>query len=72
MEISTYVIGFNPLDKRWCEVKAVYDSCIKACIEVPLEVYNFFNGNPNKLSGITVYIDEIPNDVKIIRFIDSW
>jgi hypothetical protein len=42
--MSTHVIGFVPPDERWQEMKAVWDACKAAAIDVPAEVENFFDG----------------------------
>lgn len=57
MGISLYVRGFRPPDEKWHQMKAVWDSCEAAGIEVPDEVDGFFceedEGKPDP-QGITV------------------
>ena len=51
MSMSTHIIGFIPPDKKWKEMKAIYDACVKANIEVPEAVNEFFNGYPPDPKG---------------------
>ena len=53
MSMSTYVIGFQSPDEKWQRMKAVWDACEKADIEVPQEVRDFFDGEPDE-KGVTV------------------
>jgi hypothetical protein len=43
MSMTTTVRGFRPPDEKWKKMKAVWDSCQKAGIEVPDDVQAFFN-----------------------------
>ena len=89
MGMSTWVKGIRPPDDKWKKMKAIWDACDKADIDVPDEVDDFFEGEPpdekgvvvdikehryseNSRAGIEVYIDELPKDVKIIRFVNAW
>lgn len=54
MGMSTNVKGFKPPGEKWQQMKAVYDACMAANIEVPGEVSGYFeNGTPDP-SGVEV------------------
>lgn len=93
MSMSTSVKGFRPPDERWHKMKAIYDSCRAADIEVPDEVLAFFNyikpddrgmevdimdtcvthyNDHEGRVGYDVDIRNLPKDVYIIRFYNSW
>jgi len=57
MGMSTHVIGFRPPDERWKRMKAVYDTCTKAKVEIPKEVDDFFGGGEPDESGVEVEIE---------------
>jgi hypothetical protein len=44
MGMSTHAVGYRPADDRWKEMKAAWDACIKARIEPPDQVIDFFDG----------------------------
>jgi len=54
MSMSTRVIGFKPPDKKWNEMKAIWDACEEAEIEVPDAVLDFFDGAEPDSSGVAV------------------
>ncbi len=93
MGMSTYVSGFSPPDAKWKEMKAIWDSCHVAGVEVPSEVYNFFDGetpdergrdvdlksydccsdwSEEMRSGYEIDVTKIPENIKVIRFYNSW
>ena len=55
--MSTHIVGVQPADEKWSEMKAVYDACTKAGIEVPDDVWMFFNENPPDDAGVIVDIE---------------
>lgn len=64
MSMSTHVVGFRPADAKWNEMKAIYEACDKANVDVPVEVMRFFE-------------DEAPGDkpgqeVDITSAAKSW
>jgi len=61
MSMSTHVIAFRPPDKKWHRMKAIYDACVAGDIEIPDEVEDFFNGEPDE-KGVEVEIDKIVED----------
>lgn len=54
MSMSTYVIGVVPPDDDWKKMKAAYDACIEADIEVPESVMNFFGGDEPDDAGVII------------------
>jgi len=40
--MSTHVVGIKPPDDNWKKMKAVYDSCVAAEIDVPDEILDYF------------------------------
>lgn len=58
MGMSTYVVGFKPADAKWKKMKAVWDACDEAKIEVPDSVEKYFDGvYPGDAPGMTVAIN---------------
>ena len=86
MSKSMHVVGIRPLSQKWKNMKAAFDACRVAGVEVPEEVLGFFK-NPDSLGvrvpitvseysgdgeeGYEVCIEDIPKDVKVIRFYNS-
>jgi len=59
MSMSTNVIGFRPPDEEWLKMKAVYDACEKAGVEIPDGVCSFFNYERPDRKGVKVDINDI-------------
>jgi len=57
MGMSTFVLGFKPPDNKWKEMKAVWDSCEKADIEIPDEVEEFFDGEKPDAAGVEIDLE---------------
>lgn len=57
MGMSTYVQGIKPPDKRWSEMKAVWDSCVAAGVQIPKAVEDFFDGTEPDEKGVVVELD---------------
>jgi hypothetical protein len=89
MGMDTHVAGFIPPDEAWQKMKAVWDACDAAGIEVPADVEDFFDGESPDPAGQTVEIPhrdwkdsdcegfevavaDLPPQVKVIRFWNSW
>ena len=56
MSMGTHVEGFRPPDETFKKMKAAYDACIAARVEIPDEVVNFFEGVPPDNNGVKVDI----------------
>jgi hypothetical protein len=52
--MSTHVTGFAPPDEQWAKMKAIWDACEAAGIEVPDEVEEFFGGEAPDPAGVEV------------------
>lgn len=54
MGMSTHVIGFKPPDETWQRMKAVWDACEAAGIDLPAEVDHYFQGERPDPAGVEV------------------
>lgn len=54
MGMSTHVEGFKPPDKKWLQMKTVYDACHDAGVDPPDEVSDFFEDGPPDAAGVRV------------------
>ena len=52
MTVIIEIIGFKPPDEKWKTMKYVWDACKKADIEIPDEVYLFFEGKEPDIAGV--------------------
>lgn len=49
MSMSMHVEGVRPGDEKWRQMKAVYDACEAAGVDIPDEVSKFFDyGSPDE------------------------
>jgi len=58
MSMSTFVRGIVPPDEEWKKMKAVYDTCVAANLEIPDEVDAFFDGEEPDASGVVIDLEE--------------
>lgn len=59
MSMSTHIVGFRPKDKKWDQMKMIWDSCNAAGIEPPDGVVEFFDGEyPGDRPGAEVDIED--------------
>lgn len=56
MSMSTHVIGFVPADERWHLMRAAYDACRAAGLDIPKEVADFFGGQAPDDAGQEIEI----------------
>lgn len=63
--------GFKPPDARWETMKAVWDACKAADIEVPDEVSTFFGGKEPDLAGVQVSQTDLLDCGAIIDWYDK-
>lgn len=54
MSMSTHVKGFKPPDDRWRAMKAIWDGCQAADVEVPDEVERYFEDGEPDGDGVEV------------------
>lgn len=55
MSMNTYVQGGKPADEEYKKMAKVWDACDLAGIDIPDEVYDFFDGE--KPDGKTMWVD---------------
>ena len=58
MGMSTHVVGFKPADEKWRKMKAVYDACVAANVEMPDDVLGFFEVKVPDAAGVEVEIEK--------------
>lgn len=58
MGMSTHIIGIKAPDDHWKEMKAVWEACIKAKIDIPEEVQNFFQSDNPDEKGVVIRLDD--------------
>ena len=56
--MSTHIVGFKAPDEKWKAMKAIWDACENAGIDVPGEVEKYFGGEPPDERGVEVDLDE--------------
>jgi len=54
--MSTDIIGIKPADEKWKQMKAIWDACKTAKIQVPAEVEKFFGWADPEDQGVIVDI----------------
>ena len=76
MSQSTHVIGFKPPDKKYTDMKAIWDACVSAGVSVPEEVEKFFGGSTPDGSGVEVSMKDLKKSGAIREFegdmVDGW
>ena len=58
--MSTHIIGIRPPDARWQQMKAIWDACQAAGVEVPESVGDYFEGENPDSAGVRVEIEDTP------------
>jgi hypothetical protein len=59
MSESTHVVGFRPADEKWNKMKAVWNACESAGVEIPKEAMDFFDSvAPGDRPGAEVELGE--------------
>lgn len=54
MGASMHVVGIKPADKKFNEMKAIYDACTKAGVEIPESVSEFFDHEKPDDAGVII------------------
>lgn len=57
MGIECDIVGIEPADEKFKQMKSIWDACKAAGVKVPDEVSKFFEGVPPDDAGVTVYFD---------------
>jgi hypothetical protein len=58
MSMSTHIIGFVPPDEEWKKMKAVYDACVEAGVDLPRGVEKYFDGTEPQEEGKEIDLTE--------------
>lgn len=58
MSMSMHVVGYKPVDEKWREMKAVWDSCKEAGVAIPCAVDEFFGDRGPDNAGQEVEIED--------------
>lgn len=58
MSMSTWAKGICPPDRDWMKMKAVWDACDQAGVDLPKEVEDFFDGRPPDEKGVVIDIKD--------------
>lgn len=61
MGMSTHVKGFKPPGEKWARMKAVWDACREAGVDVPGEVVGFFGDTDPDPEGVEIEESDLRN-----------
>ena len=56
MSTGLEIIGIKQPDDKWKKMKAVYDACKAADLEIPVEVSEYFNGEDPEEEGVAILL----------------
>jgi len=56
--MTTHIVGIVPPDETWKRMKAVWDSCTIAKVEIPKAVLEFFNHVAPDDKGVLIPLDK--------------
>lgn len=59
MGMSTHVVAFKPADETWKAMKAVWDACLAARVQIPIGVLDFFGSSTPDETGVEVGEDAL-------------
>lgn len=54
MSMSTWIEAFKPPGEKWARMRAVWDACMEAGVEVPPEVDGYFEGMAPDPAGVEI------------------
>lgn len=57
MGMSTHVVGFRPPDEKWRQMKAVWDACVAASTDIPMDVLDFFGHEDPDERGVEISLN---------------
>lgn len=66
MSMSTHVVGFKAPDDVWHKMKAVYDACDHAGVNIPDEVGRYFNYEAPDYTGVVVDLSTMANFKQLV------
>lgn len=64
MEMSTHIVGFESADNEWNRKKDAWIACEKAGIDIPEELWEFFEDEPPG--------DKPGKDIDLSSYISEW
>lgn len=68
MGMSTHVKAFKPPDEKWQQMKAVWDACKTAGVELPREVGRYFEDTDPDPVGVEIDESTLVN----VGALDAW
>lgn len=69
MGMSTHLVGIVPPDDDWKKMKAVWDACDNADVDIPKDVSEFFGGETPDPKGVII---DLLHDKKHKGGISEW
>lgn len=57
MSMSMHVQGIRPPDERWQQMRAIWNACDAAGLEIPEEVLEFFGHSEPDAAGVVISLD---------------
>ncbi len=64
MGMNSRVEGFVPPDAQFKKMKLAFDACQEAGIEIPSEMWEFFDHEPPNGAGVSINIDRFVTKVR--------
>lgn len=58
MAMNTHVVAIKSPDEKWRKMKAIYDACTDAEVEIPDEVDDYFNNEPPDEDGVVIELED--------------
>lgn len=63
--MSTHVVGIVPADEKYNLMREIWDLCVRADIDTPDEVYDFFRHEVPDGTGVQI-------DIKSLGAVEAW
>jgi len=58
MSMNSYIVAFRPPDETFKKMKAVFDACVEAGVDLPAEVSRFFDNTEPDPKGVEISIKD--------------
>jgi hypothetical protein len=72
MGMSTHVVGFKPPDEKWQRMKAAWDACKTAGVDVPEEIERYFEGEEPDPQGVEIDDDALTQCGALTPWTDDY
>jgi hypothetical protein len=72
MGMSTHAVGFKPPDAKWQQMKAIWDACEAADVELPDRVDDYFGGERPDPAGVEVSEDSLIAAGAVAKWKDEY